>query len=311
MLVLVPYVLSHGEVSVADAAHEFGLTPAEVERLFGTLSLVGSAGDGSPWAMPQDMFDIDWDALENEHILRITNAVALERAPKLSAREAAALVAGLQLVQALPGVGDSEVFTGLREKLARAARSAPADVIVAPAPVDEVRVLVASAVAERRAIRFTYKTPDGPTMSRTVDPVKVHLAGTQWYLQGWCHVRQAMRTFHLDRVSDVSLTDLAATHSDDPAPALFSGLSGDVIATIRYPTALARVVGEYLDRAEIIVDDDRAEARFGIADAAGLRRLAARAGGELEVLDPPPARSAVAQWAVAALELYGEQRSAS
>jgi proteasome accessory factor C len=70
-------------------------------------------------------------------------------------------------------------------------------------------------------VAFTYQAPDAAPTTRTVDPVKVHIANGQWYLQGWCHLRQAMRTFHLDRVSDVRLTDIVSTHGDDSVPALF------------------------------------------------------------------------------------------
>ena len=41
----------------------------------------------------------------------------------LTAREAAALLTGLQMARAIPGVGDTELFAGLLAKLARGASS--------------------------------------------------------------------------------------------------------------------------------------------------------------------------------------------
>lgn len=309
MLVLVPYVLERGEVPLREAASTFGLSEAEVERLFRLLPFIGSVSDGDSWSMPQDMFDIDWDLLENERLLRITQAVAFERAPRLSARETAALVAGLQLVAAMPGAGDSRVVAGLRAKLARGANATPAEVIIAPAPVDEVRQTVADAIARGVAVRFAYKGPDAPVTTRTVDPVTVHFAAGQWYLQGWCHLREAMRTFHLERVSDVEVTDIAAEHGADVATPLFAGIEGAFEATIRYPAHLEPALGAYLtgadvDRAVSSGNGDEHTATLRLSSPAGLRRLASRFGGELEIVAPPALRAEAAAWAGAALDLY-------
>ena len=43
--------------------------------------------------MANDLFDIDWDLLDEQDLIVITNTVGLERTPRLSAREAAALLA--------------------------------------------------------------------------------------------------------------------------------------------------------------------------------------------------------------------------
>ena len=67
-----------------------------------TLTVIGLPGDGGYWQMANDLFDIDWDLLDERDIIVITNSVGLERAPKLTAREAAALLAGLQLARGDP-----------------------------------------------------------------------------------------------------------------------------------------------------------------------------------------------------------------
>ena len=164
--------------------------------------------------------------------------------PKLTAREAAALLAGLQLARTIPGVGDTDLFAGLLAKLARGASSTPAEVIVAPGPVDEVRDARRRGPAARgsRSRSPTRLRMPRPT-TRTVDPVKVHIADGQWYLQGWCHLRQAMRTFHLDRVSDLELTDIPITHGEEPVPGWFEPDAGDVVARIRFPESVAPLLG--------------------------------------------------------------------
>nr|BFF11474.1 YafY family protein [Microbacterium flavescens] len=254
--------------------------------------------------MANDLFDIDWDLLDQRDLIVITNSVGLERSPKLTAREAAALLAGLQLARTIPGVGDTDLFTGLLGKLARGASSAPAEVIVAPGPVDTVRDAVASALRRGVAVSFTYKAPDAAPTTRTVDPVKVHIADGQWYLQGWCHLREAMRTFHLDRVSELELTDIPITHAGEPAGGWFQSGEGDMVVRIRFDEAVGPLLGDYLDRASLQTADGVTVATMRVADEYSLRRLVAKRGGEVEVLEPAAARRAAAEWAEAGLSQY-------
>jgi proteasome accessory factor C len=305
ILQLVPYLIERGEVSVAEAAADFDVTPTQMRRMVEKLTVIGRPGDGGYWQLPHDLFDIDWDLLDGQDRISLTHTVGLERAPRLTAREAAALLAGLQLAGSLPGLAGSPVLAGLLAKLARGASAAPADVIVAPGPIDEVRERVGEALGRGVAVSFTYRVPEGEPSTRTVDPVKVHIADGQWYLQGWCHLREAMRTFHLDRVSDLVLTDLPVEHGEAEAPALFDTDRGDIVARIRFPAALAPLLGDYLSGAEMTEAHGLCTATMRLADERSLRRLATRYGGDIDVLSPRAARQAVDSWAQAALEQYG------
>lgn len=304
LMQLVPFLVERGEVSVAEAAEAFEVTPEQMREMVQRLTVIGRPGDGGFWQLPGDLFDIDWDLLDHADRIALTHTVGLERAPRLTAREAAALLAGLQLTRSVPGLDEDDRFSPLLEKLARGAGSLPAEVTVAPAPVDSVRERVDEALRRGVAVTFQYKAPESPATTRTVDPVKVHIADAQWYLQGWCHLRQAVRTFHLDRVSELALTDLPITHGEDAVPALFEPGPSDVVARIRFPEAVAPLLGDYLTHAEVEVDGGLCVATLRLADERSLRRLAARRGGLVEVLDPPAARRAVVEWTDAALDQY-------
>ena len=306
LLQLVPYLIGKGEVSVAEAAEEFDVTPEQMRAMVEKLTVIGLPGDGGFWQMANDLFDIDWDLLDRDDRIVITHSVALERTPRLTAREAAALLAGLQLARGIPGVGDSDLFAGLLAKLSRGVSGVPADLIVAPAPVDDVRDRVAEALRVGRAVAFTYKAPDAPATTRTVDPVKVSIADGQWYLQGWCHLREAMRTFHLDRVSDIRITDLPVSHATEPVPDWFADGTDELTVRIRFPASSAPLLGDYLARADTETEKGRTTATMRVADENSLRRLVAKLGGDLEILEPEGARRAAADWARCALELYGE-----
>ncbi|WP_144877612.1 YafY family protein [Microbacterium sp. 1.5R] len=303
-LTLVPYLLEHGQVSLQEAAAEFGVTPNEMRQMVEKLTVIGLPGDSGYWQQPQEMFDINWDLLDEEDVIEITNDVALRRVPRFTAREAAALLAGLQMVAAVPAVSDSGLVSGLISKLSRGAADAPAEVVVAPSAVDEVRRVVSQGVRDGVAVSFTYQAPDAAPTTRTVDPVQVLITNAQWYLQGWCHMRKAMRTFHLDRVSDARLTDIPITHAGDHVPEAFAAAADEGEVKVRIPERIAPLLRGFLTGDEIETVDGVVTARLHLADPRGVKRLAARFGGVMEIVEPAVARTAAREWAAAGLALY-------
>ncbi|GAA1693857.1 YafY family protein [Microbacterium sediminicola] len=300
LLQLVPYLVGQAEVSVAEAAAEFGVSADQMRAMVESLTVMGLPG-----GMHNDLYDIDWDLLESEDVISLTSSVGLERAPRLTAREAAALLAGLQVAAAIPGVAESEVYAGLLAKLARGAASAPLEVSIAAGPIDDARRAVAAALGAGVAVSFTYKAPDAAATTRTVDPATVMMTNGQWYLQGWCHLRQAMRTFHLERVSGVALTDIPITHARETSPAWFDDASGTLIAVLRFPTSVAPLLGDYLERAQVReIDANTSEAHMPIGDELSLRRPVVRRGGQVELVAPVSARAAARAWAEAGLAQY-------
>ncbi|MFV0320523.1 MAG: helix-turn-helix transcriptional regulator [Microbacterium sp.] len=303
VMTLVPYVVEHGPTRVDDAARLFRVTPGVMREMVENLNVIGLPG-----GMDNELFSIDWDAFDERDEIVLVNVVAFERAPRLSSREAAALLAGLQFAQAVPVVAEQGVVAGLLAKLARGAGAPPGELALALDPVDDVRATVSDAMTRQRAVSFTYRPIDGEVMTRTVDPIRILAIDAQWYLRGWCHLRQAVRTFHLERVSDLVVTQTPAAAHDDSETELFTGPHGEVVARIRYPEHVAPLLGQYLDHAEVEAKADatgRSTATLHVSDPRALKRLAARRGGAVEVLEPDEARVAAAEWARAALAQYG------
>lgn len=303
-LTLVPYLLEQGQVSLTDAAQEFGVTEQEMRGMVEKLTVIGLPGESGFWQQPQEMFDINWDLLDHEDVIEITNDVALRRVPRFTAREAAALLAGLQMVAAVPAVSDSGLVAGLISKLSKGAADAPADVVVVPSAVDTVREAVARGLRNGVAISFTYQAPDATPTTRTVDPRQILITNGQWYLQGWCHLRQAMRTFHLDRVSAPALTEIPITHGGDLVPEAFAGLNDEREVTVRVSERLAPLLSGFVMTQAPAPVDGAVAMQMHLADPRGIKRLAGRFGGAMEVLEPDVARAATREWAASGLALY-------
>jgi predicted DNA-binding transcriptional regulator YafY len=124
----------------------------------------------------------------------------------------------------------------------------------------EADVLLALAEASQRRTRasFRYTKNDGTETHRDLDPYGLVFHSGRWYVTGRDHARSEIRTFRVDRISE-----LTASGPPFEPPAGF-----DAVAHVT--TSLARV--PYRWRVEILLETDLAQARRRIpATVAELR----------------------------------------
>lgn len=73
----------------------------------------------------------------------------------------------------------------------------------------EFLIRAATAIRSGRRIRFEYESHDGVISHRQIEPYAVMHTDGRWYLIGHCLTRRAMRTFRLDRVSNLEVSTTA------------------------------------------------------------------------------------------------------
>jgi predicted DNA-binding transcriptional regulator YafY len=70
----------------------------------------------------------------------------------------------------------------------------------------ECLIRAASAIRTSKRIRFGYESHHGADSRRHIEPYAVLHTDGRWYLIGHCLSRKAMRTFRLDRVTDLEIS---------------------------------------------------------------------------------------------------------
>ncbi len=113
----------------------------------------------------------------------------------LDAEEVAALALAVDMVDANEGA------IPLAKVSARAPE--PTDLPMPPTRIGlEVTAVdpVAAAIVERRSVRFEYRTADGRSGQRNVDPYGIVRRRRAWYLVGRDHDRDDLRGFRFDRM---------------------------------------------------------------------------------------------------------------
>jgi proteasome accessory factor C len=307
LLSLVPFLMDHDRISVAEVADHFGMKPEQIRDAVRLIGVSGIPGETASY-QHEDLFDISWDDFEDNDQIVLTHRVAIDDSPRFSAREASALIAGLQYLSSLPEHADRAAIATLMAKLSRGASATPAQLMVQSTETDATLALITESVAEGKQLEFDYLNSRGEHEKRRVDPLRIESMDADWYLRAWCHLREAVRTFRLDRISHPTVTSEAITHRIDDVKlpdTLFEGSADDLIVTIDVVAAAAPLLADYIpDGAVTVEHDGRLRTSVRVSHYHGLKRLIASMPGVAVVVGPSDARRAVQQWAEAGAARY-------
>ena len=310
LLALVPWLVDRDRVSVAEAARHFKVSEEQIREAVTLIAVSGIPGDTASY-QHGDLFDIAWDRFEDDDEIVLTNLVAIDDSPRFSGREAAALIAGLQYLSALPEIADRGAIDSLMAKLARGASAQPSQVAVASSETDVTLAAIRDAVSAGVQVEFDYASPGSEREHRVVDPLRIESVDANWYLRGWSHAREAVRTFRLDRIENLVATSAPIEHRAGEVTlpdTLFQGSPDDIDVTIEVlPVALALIEDYIPAGAAREQSDERIRTVIRVSQFHGLKRLVTGLAGVVTVVAPDEARAAVAEWAAAASARYGDE----
>jgi proteasome accessory factor C len=308
LLALVPWLLAHPDTRLADAAAEFGVSPAQLRDDLNLIWMCGLPGHG-----PGDLIDVFWTADR----VTLANADTIARPLRLSSTETLVLVAALRALTALPGIADVSAAERALAKLEASAGSEAAlgDRIAVASrqegPAPGVAAAVREALTQGRRLRMDYWVPARDEVThRDVDPLRVRSAEEATYLVGFCRLVEEIRTFRLDRILAAEILEVAAEIPDEaagppPDAALYVPDPSDRLVTFELDAA-GRWVTDYYPVESI---EDLAEGRVRVSlrarDEHWVRRLALSLAGRGRLTGPADLVEAVTAEARTALAGYG------
>jgi proteasome accessory factor C len=325
LLTLVPYLHAHGEVRVDEAARALGVDP---DQLFRDLKVLFMCG--LPGGFPDDLIDVDIDALEGpdgvraDGVIRVSNADYLARPLRLSPTEASAVIVALRALRNGARDDTREVVDRALGKLEAAAAQGSAAggaARIDPARIDpgdnaadtDLALLAArlqTAADRGRQVLLSYYVPSRDEQSeRVVDPRGVVTAEGHLYLDAWCHNAEAPRLFRLDRIDRAEVLDNPVETPQEGPRDLGDGIfsqSTEVTPVTLLLEPEARWMTEYYPVEEIrAVGQDRIEVVLLVADERWLTRLMLRLAPYATVVSPTAYAETFTAAAQRALSLYG------
>ncbi|MBQ0866417.1 helix-turn-helix transcriptional regulator [Streptomyces smyrnaeus] len=308
MLSLVTYLKDRPGARVEEVARAFGISDDELISDLNVLPMCGTSFRGG------DLLEIDTDGeriwWRNSEALGSDTAQPL----RLAADEATALLVAARAVATLPGLRESD-RDALQRAVAKletaAGESAGASSRLSVTFESEGGVFadVDRAIVERRRLWIRYYSPARDELTeREVDPIRLFAVG-HTYMEAWCRLSEARRTFRLDRVAEIKLLD----ERSDPPPIEPRDLSAGLVQPAATdPEVVVEVgpggrwVAEYYphDSAEELPDGGL-RITLRTPDPASLRRLALRLGPDGRITAPKELAESARDAARKALAAYG------
>ena len=303
LLGMVPWLLQHRGVSVAEAAREFGVTEQQIDDDLNLLFVCGTPGHSHA-----ELIDAQWDT----GYIYLDNADDISKPMRLTRDEAVTLTAGLQsLTSSLVG---AEVIARTLAKI-RAASATLEEAGQVALEIDDGRQhpamrTLADALTRRRRIHLSYFVPTrDETTERDVDPMRVINLDGSWYFEGWCHRAGGVRLFRLDRIEAAEVLDVDGTPPPEATPRdlgvdLFVPGEDDLTVVIEADRAAAWIADYCPNEGVESLPRGGVRLRMKVAEPAMVRRLMLQLGGDARVVEPPELAVSVAVAARDALRAY-------
>ena len=209
LLDLVPFLLSHQGIALSDLAQHFHVSSDVILDDLNTLWMCGLPG-----YTPLELIDLNFDS----GFVTIRNAAPLAYVRTMSSSEIVALALGLDLLRE----GSLKLGTDVSERIdtlsSKLREQIGANISIASTRSTVHRSVLSTSIATRVSVEMTYYSSSSDQEStRKVTPYDFYNEKDVEYFRGYCHTSKGMRTFRVDRVVAVSLTDKPEEISDSPS----------------------------------------------------------------------------------------------
>ena len=234
---IVYYLLSKGKATAPELAEKFEVSVRTIYRDLDAISAAGipiytTQGKGGGIFIMQD-FVLDkslLSPLEKEQIL-----MALQGISATESSQSHALLTKLSGIFRLQSANWIEVdFSDWWKNAAD----------------PELFSKLKTAIFDRRRIKFSYFSGEGSCTVRAVEPIKLIFKSKDWYLYGFCLLRNDFRFFKLTRIKDLELLPETFLRKVEITPAPKAKIpTGQLIpVTLKFsPETAFRVYDEFTD----------------------------------------------------------------
>lgn len=226
--------------------------------------------------------------------------------------EALAVSLGLAAVRGLGLTGTAHAVAGAQAKLERVmpanlkerVRSISESVEFSPvhhaaAGAGETLSVLSTAAHKRTGVTLRYRSASGDETERGFDPFGIAFRNGRWYVAGYCHLRNGLRSFRLDRITGVSAQSRTF---ERPAGFDVSAHLSASIALLPRKFAVEVWIGTDLDSARretfpaigvLETAGEGVRLHSQVDDLDWFARELSRLPWRFEVISPPPLRDAV------------------
>ena len=297
LLIILPWLMERGEVSVDEVAERFSVG---VDDLIRDLELVSMCGL-PPYV--DEMIDVFID----EGMIFVGIPRLFTRPLRLSEVEAFELLAAGRAAMQLPGADlDGALARGLGKIAMGLGEDDTGLLVVAPTPaiVQELSQVIEN--RERVEVRYQSSKDVAPT-DRLLEPFVVFSSQGNWYTHAHDVGAEGLRTFRIDRIESLTVIGQAENEAPDsmPEPGIWFADAEIERVTLRVAPRGRWIYERYpVDEVSSPDADGWVEVRLAVTSRQWLERLLLRLGDAVEVVDPSSMRVVRSEAAARVLGCY-------
>jgi predicted DNA-binding transcriptional regulator YafY len=172
--------------------------------------------------------------------------------------------------------------------------------------------ILRTATQDQRRVTLSYHSASGTTTERPLDPYAIVHQHGWWYVVGFCHLRKDLRTFRIDRIESVSVSEDRFDRPSDFDVRAFLESAWDspglIQARLRFSPDASQTVNAYLiywDSAQVNADGST-DVSITATDLNWLAAFVLGFAHWVTVLEPPELRQQVKLWAERTAALYNK-----
>lgn len=295
-LSIVGLVLRDGPHNTSELAEHFGYSEKTIKKAVLTIANSEDVGNF------KTHFYLDDELLEEGEVDFSVAESNLTEPPVLSKRQATSLAAGLDYLASLPQFDQNKALAELREVIGGATSS----VMSRASGSRELPLLgqLQEALAAELAVECEYVNQLGERAVRLIDPLRIDFIADKHYLRGFCHKNLEVRSFRLDRILKLELTNQPISDQARAAEIpeeVFGDRGSEISVKIAADPEAAEIFWNFPSYSNLTTKDGEIVGEILVGSLRALGRHITRYGGLVRVLEPAGAKAAVKAFAQAAL----------
>lgn len=218
----------------------------------------------------------------------------------MSRYQQTSLAIGLEYLASLEEFKGNRALSELRNALSGEVTTR----VVAHPTVDVQELeLLRDAILTRKRVEFDYINQLGKKSHREVDPLRIDLVGNKHYLRGYCLESSELRTFRIERTSNLTLTtqDISEAAMLEEIPDEVYGTGEGELIELVAESQAGEIFWNFPVDGKLTKRDGKLHGFIRVGNIAAIARHVVRYGGAVEVIAPESARQAVREFATKSL----------
>jgi proteasome accessory factor C len=196
---LVPYLLEHQGISVAELAQVFGVSEKQINS---DLILIHMCG--LPGYTPLELIEMYYE----DGYVTVSDPQSLNKPRKMNRTEITSLLVSLDLLKSTRSVRIAEEVETLKTKLRKSLSFENPYVVVANSKNSDLVEQIELAITKANALEIVYLSGSkDQSTERLILPLELYQQNNFTYLKAWCQTSEGERTFRLDRFVSLKISD--------------------------------------------------------------------------------------------------------